>query len=374
MKSMKPLLLAASALAFAPAVAPSALANGSDHIPFAFHDILITGPQPVINISVRNMAASTDPDDRDLRVTASNADDVGITGQIWCSNPDTTEALRAQIIYGQVIVHGNDLMGWGAYSPSEVQNLPGNGNLKNFDIAAPLLHADQAEEEGLFGGFNPVNAVENRLESFLDNNAGGEADFLRVDDVFELDLRANAVGWCDYQSQNIQGEYVGFQSFDVKVRIFYHGDEDIQDVITTVGQPGSLAAPVPSRARGRATTRGAETAPPARSSRPARATPARSGRDNKALQDRAPSQRPAADNSLSFELCDPLIRRTARGQAGETPARCTRDQDESAEEAAPVDALRVINEAAEPESEGETTALDALMVINHARQQGDPDQ
>lgn len=373
MKPMKTLLLAASALAFAPTAAAPALANGSDHIPFAFHDILVTGPQPVINISVRNMAASTDPEDRDLRVTASNADGVEITGQIWCANPNTTEALRAQIIYGQVIVHGNELMGWGAYSPSDVQVLQGSGNLKNFEISAPLLHDDEGGEDGLFGGFNPVNAVENRLENFLENNAGSEADFLRVDDVFELDLRANAIGWCDYQSQNIQGEYVGFQSFDVKVRIFYHGDEDIQDVITALGQPGSLAAPVPGRARARATTRGAETAPPARSSRPARATPARSGRDNKMLQDRQPAPDTAQSRrrgDVKWQDFSVSVSEADQASALDALRIINRATDPDGE-AAPLDALRVINEAAD----GEVSPIDALIVINEAAEGGsDPDQ
>ena len=171
-------------------------------------------------------------------------------------------------------------------------------------------------------GFNPVREVEEHLEIFVENNAGTEADFLRQDDVFEIQLPISAVGWCNYNSGNLDNDYAGARYVTVTARIFYQGDDDIQNVIGTVsGGSGEIAAPVPNRARETTTTRGSSSTPPARDTRPARA-----GSDG-------PNDIRSAEDDSEAALILPAV---------QSVREASREG-----EAAPLDALRIINRTAD---------------------------
>lgn len=268
---MKTLLLAgAMALASTPA-----LADQTD-LSFPVHDIIITSNIPAVNVSVRNVSASTDPAQRDLRMVS--ADPVlQVTGQVWCKSYNTadTAALRARVMYGnaQVVTaqNGADILPVGPWSLSQTQTFSGTHTLENVSISSTMNLPDSWNGGVNLAGFNPVEFVEGRLEHFVAQNAGSEADFLRVDDVFVTTVTLNLVGWCSYESQNTSGEYAGLRAVEVPVHIFYHGDPDIQDVVTPYGGSGTIAAQQPPRARGVARPHGADSRPQARAATPARA-------------------------------------------------------------------------------------------------------
>lgn len=273
---MKTSLLACTALVLA---STPALADSTD-LSFAVHDIIVTSNIPAVNISVRNMSASTDPADRDLRMVSADPS-FHVTGQVWCKsfNQAETAAERARIVFGNANVvsapNGADLLPMGTWGPSQYQTFSGTHTLENFSIQTTLDLPSSWNGGINLGTFNPVEHVEDRLEHYLEQGAGSEADFLRVDDVFETTITLNAVGWCSYESQNINGEYAGLRAIEVPVHIFYHGDSDIQDVITAVGGANTVTAQTPSRARDRVTTSGSGATPPARSNTPARSGPDR---------------------------------------------------------------------------------------------------
>lgn len=274
---MKTSLLACTALVLA---ASPALADSTD-LSFPVHDIIVTSNIPAVNISVRNLSASTDPADRDLRMVSDDPQ-FNVTGQVWCKSYEqaTTSARAAQLVFGNAPIvstpEGSSYLPLGVWGASGTQYFGNGETLVNFSLAHTLdLPADWNSEAAITLGFNPVQVVEQRLEQYVANNAGSEADFLRVDDVFETSITLNAVGWCLYHSDSTNGQYAGRRAIEVPVHIFYHGDPDIQDVITSVGGANTLTAPVPSRARGTATARGANSQPPATSEPPARARPQR---------------------------------------------------------------------------------------------------
>ncbi|MDO1558646.1 hypothetical protein Q0812_04285 [Brevundimonas sp. 2R-24] len=268
------LLLAGVLFALTPMTAG---ANSSD-MSFAVHDILVTSNVPAINISVRNMSQSTDPAMRDLRVT-SQTPVLNVRGQVWCKSFQNahTRADAARVMFGNAALasspNGADIVPIGTWSHSPLAQLGGDETIRNFNINAPV-NFENHWNGGVTLSFNPVRVVEERMEQFVQNGAGTEADFLRVDDVFETTIKMNAVGWCEYESQNIQGRYAGYRQIDVPVHIFYHGDPDIADAGPTVASPGAVRAP--------ATRPGPSYAPaqPERAGpRPRRAAPARGATD-----------------------------------------------------------------------------------------------
>lgn len=255
----------------------------ADQTDFSFpvHDIIVTSNIPAVNISVRNMSNSTDPAERDLRMVSDDPQ-FNVTGQVWCKSYEyaTTSARAAQLVFGNAPIvstpEGSSYLPLGVWGASGTQYFGNGDTLVNFSLAHTLdLPADWNSEVAITLGFNPVQVVEQRLEQYVANNAGSEADFLRVDDVFETSITLNAVGWCLYHSDSTNGQYAGRRAIEVPVHIFYHGDPDIQDVITSVGGANTLTAPVPSRARGTSTARGANSQPPATSEPTARARPQR---------------------------------------------------------------------------------------------------
>lgn len=274
--SLKHTLIGSLALS---ALSAPVLADQTD-FSFAVHDIIVTSNIPAVNISVRNMSNSTDPADRDLRMVSDDPE-FHVTGQVWCKSFDVSEtaAERAQIMFGSAHVvaaqNGADIHPIGPWNISQAQSFSGTHTLENFAINTTLDLPESWDGGMTWLTFNPVEYVEGRMEHFVEQGAGSEADFLRVDDVFETTITLNAVGWCSYSGQSVSGEYAGLRAMPVTLAIFYHGDPDIQDVITSVGGANTLTAPVPSRARGTSTARGANSQPPATSEPPARARPQR---------------------------------------------------------------------------------------------------
>ena len=260
-------------------LASPVFADGTD-FPFAVHDINITHHTPTVNITVANVSNSTDPADRELRMMSANPV-VSIDGQVWCNSYEFAEtgAFRADVRLGQTQIvsapgGGSEPAFWsGNASPLGTQMFNGTNTLENFAFESQLDLPDSYDADALINMsyLNPVRVVEERLEHYLENNAGSEADFLRQDDVFEVDFDISVVGWCSYESDILDNDYAGARWVTVTAAIFYQGDDDIQDVVQTVGSADSVAAPVPSRARDTATTRGPSSTPPARNTRPARA-------------------------------------------------------------------------------------------------------
>jgi hypothetical protein len=272
MKTLTSLLAGATVMALSPGVA---IADGSD-MSFAVHDILVTSNIPAINISVRNLSPSPFPAMRNLRVT-SPTPVLNVAGQVWCKSFQNahTRADEAQVMFGNASVisapDGADVLTVGTWSASPVAQLGANETLRNYNIAAPVNFPDHWNG-GFALGFNPVREVEERMQQFVQNGAGTEADFLRTDDVFETTITMNAVGWCEYDSQNLSNKrYAGLRQIEVPVHIFYHGDDDIEDQVTSVGSRGTIQAPPPPP--------GPSYAPP----------PGRRGRD--ATPPRSPSSR-----------------------------------------------------------------------------------
>lgn len=327
--SLKNTLLGGIAIATI-SISPS-LANGTD-LPFVMHDVIVTSHTPSINITVRNVAASTNPADRDLRVISNAEVDINIQGQVWCNSYDFAEtaALQAHGLVRHVEMVSLPGGGSGPFTfalgggelPDHTQEFNGTNTLENFDINMPIEIPQNWDSDALIdlGWFNPVREVEEHLEQFVGNNAGTHADFLRHDDVFEVQLPISAVGWCQYDSGNMNNDYAGARYINVTARIFYQGDDDIQNVIGTVaGGSGDIAAQVPNRARGSATTRGTTGTPPARNTRPARA------RVETVDDDRASSD----DNEAALLL--PAVQRAreaSRRSGSETnkPARLDKQQ------------------------------------------------
>lgn len=315
MKILTSLLAGATLIALTPAIAA---ADDSD-MSIAVHDILVTSNIPAINISVRNLSPSTIPAMRNLRVTSPRPV-IRVAGQVWCKAFETAHirADAAQVMFGNASLHstpnGADILPLGIWSSSPVQAFGADELLRNFSINAPVDFPDHWTG-GISLGFNPVHEVEKRLEQFVQNGAGSEADFLRVDDVFETTIKVNAVGWCEYDSGNLHRRYAGYRQIDVPVHIFYHGDEDIEDQVTAVGSRGTIQAPPPppgpsyTPAPGR---RGRDAAPP-----PRRAPTARSGGTRRPDREQEPQEArgdvfiaiPDIDGEDSEALIVPAIQR-----------------------------------------------------------------
>jgi hypothetical protein len=289
MKTLTSLLAGATLMAFVPG---AAIADDSD-MSFAVHDIIVTSNIPAINVSVRNLSPSPFPAMRNLRVT-SPTPVLNVAGQVWCKTFQNahTRADAAQVVFGDAALvstpDGADIMPIGTWSPSPVVQLGANETLRNFNINAAFEFPDHWNG-GIAFGFNPVREVEKRMEQFVQNGVGTEADFLRMDDVFETTIKVNAVGWCEYDSQNLSNKrYAGYRQIDVPVHIFYHGDPDIEDQVTAVGSRGTIQAPPPPPGPSYAPSsgrRGRDAAPP-----PRRAPPSGSGGTRRPDREREPAE------------------------------------------------------------------------------------
>lgn len=284
------LLLAGATLV---ALTPSLAAADETDMSFAVHDIIVSSNIPAINVSVRNLSPSPFPAMRNLRVT-SPTPVLNVAGQVWCKSFQNahTRADEAQVMFGNASVisapDGADILTIGTWSASPVAQLGANETLRNYNIAAPVDFPDHWNG-GFTLGFNPVREVEERMQQFVQNGAGTEADFLRTDDVFQTTITMNAVGWCEYDSQNLSNKrYAGLRQIEVPVHIFYHGDDDIEDQVVAVGSPGTIQsqprgpgpswAPQPER-------RGRDATPP-----PRRAPPSRQGGTRRPDREREPAE------------------------------------------------------------------------------------
>lgn len=289
MKTLTALTAGAALIALTPAIA---IANDAD-MSFAVHDVTISSNIPTLNISVRNQSNSTDPAQRNLRVT-SQMPVVNVRGQVWCKSFSFahTRADAAQVMFGNASLvtspNGSDVLSLGTWSSSPVAQLGADETLRNYNINAPVQFPDHWNG-GISLGFNPVREVEQRMQQFVQNGAGSEADFLRVDDVFETTIKLNAVGWCEYNSENLQRRHAGFRQIEVPVHIFYRGDPDIADVIVGVGTADTVQAPKPpsgpSFAPGQPSRR---ATPPARRAPPARGNESRTRQPSAASAEALP--------------------------------------------------------------------------------------
>ena len=329
MKTLTSLLAGATLIALSPAVAAAADSDMS----VAVHDILVTSNIPAINISVRNLSPSTIPAMRNLRVTSPRPV-IRVAGQVWCKAFQTAHirADAAQVMFGNASLHalpegGAGVHPLGIWSSSPIQALGGDELLRNYNINAPV-DFPETWEGGISLGFNPVREVEKRMEQFVQNGGGTEADFLRVDDVFETTIKMNAVGWCDYDSGSHQYRYAGYRQIDVPVHIFYHGDPDIEDQVTAVGSSGTIQAPPPPGRRGR------EAPPPRRRDREREREPQEArgdvfiaipdidGEDSEALivpavqRQQDPEETRADDDRSGSTLGDTIRREAARAAIG----------------------------------------------------------
>ena len=273
MKHLTTLLLAGAAMT---ALCQPVLAQESDYAP-GVDRIELQSNIPPLMITIRNMAASTDPADRDLRVVSANPQ-FTVSGRMYCEVFGPGDYGRVDDMSanfgGNVHLHSTGqgtpvqtaFTYWG-----ESQNDSGQNPAADFEL--DLEMAVPQEASGLVSfNWNPVDYVETRLEQFLANNAGSAADFLRQDDVFNHQIRLNLVGHCLYNAGYGDRVRGGYEKISVPVNIFYQGDEDIRDVLTLVdGSDNTIAAPAPDRARRATATRGSQTQPPATNSPPARA-------------------------------------------------------------------------------------------------------
>lgn len=270
MKTLTALMTGATLIA----LTPTLVVADELQLSFPVHNITVTSNIPALSLSVRNQSQSTNPAQRDLRVVSPKPV-LHVAGEVRCKSfPNAnTRADAAQVIFGSGVLTpggGSATAFIGGWSHSPVIELGDDQEARNFSINAPL---NLPTSVGVITvGFNAVQFIEERLQKFVQNGAGSEADFLRVDDVFETTIRMNVVGWCEYQSQSLFGRYAGFRQMTVPVRIFYHGDPDIKDQTVSVGTPNSLQPPPPARARPRATPPARRT-PPTRESQPEARSP-----------------------------------------------------------------------------------------------------
>lgn len=314
------------------ALSAGAAAASDAEMSFAIHDVSVTSNIPALNISVRNMSASRLPAQRNLRVVSPKPM-LSVAGQVWCKsfNFAHTRAASARVMFGNAHIvsspDGADVYPIGPWSASPMANLGADEALRNYSINAAVDFPDHWTG-GISLGFNPVKVVEERMQQFVENGAGSQADFLRVDDVFETTITLNAVGWCEYESQNIEGRYAGVRRIEVPVHIFYHGDPDIEDTAAVVQSGGTLQAPPPPPTPGYAPPPARRGAPPPRRQAPTggRDTDARSPTDGEtaalllpAIQRaREPSAEQAAAADVFIKIPD-LEGESAEGRS--TPSR-----------------------------------------------------
>lgn len=253
-----------------------ALADETHFTP-GIESLTISHMTPQVQVTVRNTANSPDPADRVLRMV-SNDPVVTVRGQFFCNSYSAntqgeSRARRAQVLFGITAPHNNgngyELMPIGIWGESDTVEYNGARTGENFDIDAVMDLPESWDSNAavtLF--FNPVEMVEDHLEDFVSNGAGSAADFLRQDDVFEVQVPVSMTAWCQYDGR----WYPGVRQRNVTVAIFYQGDPDITDGAGVVNAVGDVAAPVPNRARTTTSATGTEGGPPARTSRPARTT------------------------------------------------------------------------------------------------------
>jgi hypothetical protein len=208
--------------------------------------IYIGSATPYLNLSVQNLSGSSDPEERELVMT-SPMPEYELSGQVFCDAilGGTTELKRAQLMFGHGIVMssqggGTTLWPTDMWDASEPQ-LFGGVTAADVDFQHELDIPTTWQGGPITLGFNPVEVVEKRLADYV-TNGGTAADFLRTDDVFEVEVGVNLVGVCENTSDYGVNEYVGYTRRYITVAIFFHGDENIEDPITQVGGlPGDIA-------------------------------------------------------------------------------------------------------------------------------------
>lgn len=267
---------------FSLAAGMAALAAGlahadETHFTPGIESVTISHMTPQVQVTVRNTSNSPDPAARELRMV-SNDPVVTVRGQFFCNSysantPGESRARRAQVLFGLTAPHPNsngyELLPIGIWGESEMVEYNGARTGENFDIDAVMDLPESWDSEALVTlFFNPVETVEGHLEDFVSNGAGSAADFLRQDDVFEVEVPVSMTAWCEYAGR----WYPGVRQQTVTVAIFYQGDPNITDGAGVVNSVGDVAARVPNRARTTTSATGSDGGPPARTSPPARTT------------------------------------------------------------------------------------------------------
>ncbi|HST92677.1 MAG TPA: hypothetical protein VLJ13_10830, partial [Brevundimonas sp.] len=127
---------------------PANAAAASDvDMSFAVHNVSVSSNIPALNISVRNMAASRLPAQRNLRVTSPKPV-LNVSGQVGCKsfNAAHTRAASARILFGNANIvsspDGADVYPIGPWGQSPMVNLGADETLRNYSISASVDFPD----------------------------------------------------------------------------------------------------------------------------------------------------------------------------------------------------------------------------------------
>lgn len=232
----------------------TALADTSE-LTYGVASLPILSATPYVNVTVRNLSASTDPEDRVLTVVSAPPV-VDVEAQAFCvpvavQAGGWTRLDRAQLMLGGPIIaqfpDGYEVVDWTVWDRSPM--VDGFGNVTASDLAFEhAIDLPQTWDDPLIDfGFNPVGLVEEHLETWVDNG-GSAADFLREDAVFEAHVDLNVVAWCVNTTQFGERTYPGITTRPLTIAVFYQGDPDIREP-SRWGTPTDVLAPKPPRAR-----------------------------------------------------------------------------------------------------------------------------
>jgi hypothetical protein len=244
----RPTLLAVAAL-IATASATTAFAADESDYSFGVGAINLTYVKPSINTTVQNLSNSPYADQRKLtNMTPFHM--YKLDGQVFCKAIlwGETRLTKAQVMFGLPLVwedqihHGATLMTIGVWGVSPALNFQGNADDANVNFEYPLNLPTTWNGAAFVIGFNPVKVVEDRLADYV--SKGGKAvDFLRKDDVFEVEFSVNLTGECENSSEYGVHSYVGYTRRKIKGSVFYKGDPRIQYEPVANGPGGILNQP-----------------------------------------------------------------------------------------------------------------------------------
>lgn len=207
----------------------------------------IVSATPMIHVTVRNVSNSTSSDKRQL-ATVSPPPAYSLDGQVFCKAilGGSTRLVESQLLFGTPVVLVNEAGAgiwpigvWDSSDPIEY-----DANISSADVSFDhLIDLPTTWNGGLELGFNPAKVVEDHLATWV-QNGGSAADFLRQDDVFEVQIPVNLVGVCRNTSSYGVHEYAGYTRRWITASVFYQGDPDVVDPIRpAVGVAGSLLGP-----------------------------------------------------------------------------------------------------------------------------------
>ena len=226
-------------------VAVPALASDQGDWSLGVASIGITSATSSFNVAVRNISPSTDADERELYVVSAPPD-YSLSGQVFCKPilGGTTRLVSSQLLFGnallQTTAEGTTILDWGVWDESAPIVYGGNIESANahFDHAIDL---PPTWNGGIELGFNPVKVVEDRLADYVDGG-GSAVDFLRTDDVFEVQIAVNLAGTCQNTSDYGVKLYSGYTRRWITARVFYEGDPNLHEQ-PAITLPDQIQAP-----------------------------------------------------------------------------------------------------------------------------------